>query len=61
MSLDKAVKKLKFDSRLTEIALANGQLTKEEHEAYLKSLPDSAPQSVAVDLENEEDNSETLN
>lgn len=51
MSLDQAVKKLKLDARLVEINLANGQLTKEEYEAYLKSLPDSATQAAPLTLE----------
>ena len=40
MSLAKAMKNLKFDKRLTEWYINNGQLTKEELEAYLKTLPD---------------------
>lgn len=42
MSLDKAMKNLKFDKRLAEWHINNGQLTREEFEAYLKSLPDLA-------------------
>ncbi|MBS1971037.1 MAG: hypothetical protein JSU04_12055 [Bdellovibrionales bacterium] len=42
MSLAKAMKNLKFDKRLTEWYINNGQLTKEELEAYLKTLPDMA-------------------
>jgi len=42
MSLDKAMKNLKFDKRLIEWYINNGQLTKEELEAYLKTLPDMA-------------------
>jgi len=53
MSLDQAVKKLKLDARLVEMHLANGQLTKEEYEAYLKSLPDSAPQAASLNLEDD--------
>ena len=53
MSLDQAMKKLKFDSRLIEHNLATGQITKEEYEAYLKSLPDSATQASAINLEEE--------
>jgi len=40
MSLDKAMKNLKFDKRLTEWYINNGQLTREELEAHLKTLPD---------------------
>lgn len=42
MSLDKAMKNLKFDKRMTEWYINNGQLSKEELEAYLKTLPDMA-------------------
>jgi hypothetical protein len=42
MSLPKAMKKLKFDSRLIEWHLNNGQLSKEELEAHMQSLPDMA-------------------
>lgn len=42
MSLDKAMKKMKFDSRLIEWYQNNGQLSKEELEAHLQSLPDMA-------------------
>lgn len=42
MSLDKAMKNLKYDKRLTEWYINNGQLSKEELEAYLKTLPDMA-------------------
>lgn len=55
MSLDQAVKKLKLDSRLVEMSLANGQLTREEYEAYLKSLPDSSAQAISVNLEDDQD------
>ncbi|MFN7728970.1 MAG: hypothetical protein ACK5P7_07425 [Bdellovibrio sp.] len=53
MSLDQAVRKLKLDSRLVEIYLANGQLTKEEYETYLKTLPDCSAQSAPITLEDD--------
>lgn len=40
MSLDKAMKNLKFDKRLIEWHVNNGQLTQEELKAHLASLPD---------------------
>lgn len=52
MSLDKAMKNLKFDKRLTEWHVNNGQLSKEELEAHLKSLPDMAHN---VDLSSKDD------
>lgn len=41
-SLDKATKNLKFDKRLTEWYMNNGQLTQEELKKHLDSLPDLA-------------------
>lgn len=41
-SLDKAMKNLKFDKRMTEINLNNSQLSKEELKKYLEQLPDLA-------------------
>lgn len=55
MSLDKAMKNLKFDKRLTEWYINNGQLTKEEVEAYLKTLPDMAHNIDLSDSESDED------
>lgn len=51
MSLDKGLKNLKYDVRLTEYNLANGTLTKQELEAYLKQLPDSANMAESLNLE----------
>ncbi len=53
MSLDQAMKKLKFDSRLIEHNLSTGLITKEEYENHLKSLQDLAVQAAPVDLEEE--------
>jgi len=55
MSLDKAMKNLKFDKRLTEWYINNGQLTREELEAYLKTLPDMGHN---VDLSDSKDDSD---
>lgn len=53
MSLDKAMKNLKFDKRLTEWYVNNGQLSKEDLEAHLKSLPDMA-HNIAHDVKDED-------
>ena len=58
MSLDKAMKNLKYDKRLTEAYLNNGQLTREELEAYLKTLPDMA-HNVALSGETSEDSADS--
>lgn len=57
MSLAKAVNNLKFDKRLTEWCVNNGQMTKEELKKYLESLPDLATQVDLVHME--EDSSDT--
>lgn len=49
-SLDKAVKNLKYDKRLTEWYLATGQITKEELKKYLDGLPDMAGKIELVNL-----------
>ena len=54
MSLDKAMKNLKYDSRLTEYNLNSGILSPEELKKYLESLPDLAPQSESLDLDRKE-------
>jgi hypothetical protein len=40
MSLEKALKNIKFDKRLTEIHVSRGVLSREEQEKHLKELPD---------------------
>jgi len=57
MSLDQAMKKLKFDSRMIEHNLDSGQITREEYETHLKSLPDSQIQAAALTLEDEKPSS----
>lgn len=59
MSLAKAVNNLKFDKRLTEWCINNGQMTKEELKKYLESLPDLANQVDLVQMEDE--GSDSLN
>jgi len=52
MSLDKAMKNLKFDKRLIEWYVNNGQLSKEELKAHLDSLPDMGHN---IDLSNKDE------
>lgn len=40
MSLAQANKNLKYDKRMMERSVANGEMTKEEMQKYLESLPD---------------------
>jgi hypothetical protein len=51
MSLDKALKNLKFDVRMTEFNLKNGVISKEELNTHLGQLNDSAANSEKLDLE----------
>ena len=50
MSLDKALKNIKFDKRLTEIHVHRGIVTKDEVEKYNKDLPDLASNVEYVSL-----------
>ncbi len=54
MSLHKEIEKLKWDKRLTEWYVSRGKLKKEDLEAYLKSLPDSATNVEQFSLGNDE-------
>ncbi len=51
MSLDKSLKNLKFDVRMTEFNVNVGQITKEELKAHLNSLPDLANNAEQINLE----------
>ena len=51
MALMKSVKDLKFDKRIVEWALNNGQLSQEDLDKNLKELPDLASNVLYVDLE----------
>ncbi|MCK6598774.1 MAG: hypothetical protein L6Q37_10455 [Bdellovibrionaceae bacterium] len=52
MALNEALKKLKFDSRLTEWYLKNNLLTQEELQKHLSELPDVANN---VDISSDDD------
>jgi hypothetical protein len=51
MSLDKALKALKFDARMLEFNVNNGVISKEELKAHLDSLPDSGANSEKLNIE----------
>jgi hypothetical protein len=53
MSLDKSMKSLKYDKRLTEWNLRNNQMTKEELQKHLTELPDLSTQVAYLTLEEE--------
>ena len=51
MSLDKALKNLKFDVRMTEYNVNNAVITKEELKTHLGNLPDLAANSEQINLD----------
>ncbi|PIS12062.1 MAG: hypothetical protein COT73_00545 [Bdellovibrio sp. CG10_big_fil_rev_8_21_14_0_10_47_8] len=53
MSLDKALKNMKFDVRVTEFNLNHGLGSKEELKKHLDALPDLTAQSEKLILEDE--------
>lgn len=61
MSLDKALKNLKFDKRLTEYNLNKGLLQKEELEKHLQSLEDVGHKVDLVRLGGHNQDKETYN
>ena len=61
MSLDKALKNLKFDVRMTDFNLNNSVVTKEEIKAHMAQLPDSADNSEKLDLDDRKSSQENLN
>ncbi|MBX2988962.1 MAG: hypothetical protein KF802_13820 [Bdellovibrionaceae bacterium] len=50
MTLDKAMKDLKYDTRLTQWCLTTGQMTKEEWKKHLESLPDLQARVITFNL-----------
>ena len=58
MTLDKALKNMKFDTRLVDWHIKNNQLTKEELEQHLKQLPDSGQNIDLINLSKEDDSTE---
>lgn len=54
MSLSKAIATLKLDTRMTEWNLKNNKLSKTDHEAHLKNLPDLKEKSENLNLERRE-------
>ena len=54
MSLNKALQDLKFDSRLFELNMKQGRLTKEEIEQHQKSLEDLESSCEKINIEKEE-------
>ena len=55
MSLDKALKNLKYDVRMTEFNVNNGLISKEELKSHLDQLPDAGANSEKLDIEDNSD------
>lgn len=53
--MEKSKQILKWDVRLVERALKNGEITQLEYEKYLKELPDLSHNVEKVDLEAQDD------
>lgn len=58
MSLNKSMKNLKYDKRLTEWNITNNQMTREEWNKHLENLPDLANEVAPVALEDDGDEEE---
>lgn len=54
-TLKEAMDEMKFDTRLIETKINQGLLTKEEVQKHLASLEDSAANSVALNLDGEDE------
>jgi hypothetical protein len=61
MSLDKSLKNLKFDKRLTEYNLNKGLLTQEELNKHLDSLQDVGSKIDLVSLKKDHSDNTDLN
>lgn len=58
MSLDKAIREFKFDKRLIELRLKNGEVTQEEYKKFIESLPDLSTHCEKIDIESQTDDSD---
>lgn len=57
MALNEALKKLKFDTRLTEWYLKNNLMSQDELKAHLNQLPDVA---ANIDISSDEDDLDSV-
>lgn len=51
MSLNKAYEKMKYDRRLLDLNLRLGQITQEEYDKFVNSLPDVGDNSEKINIE----------
>lgn len=59
MSLDKALKGLKFDKRMIHWNLTNGQLSEQEYKKYLEDLKDVGNNVDLINLESSDDENQS--
>lgn len=58
MSLDKAIREFKFDKRLIDQRLKNGEVSAEDYKKHLESLPDLANQCEKIDIDAQNDDND---
>lgn len=51
MSLNKAYEKMKYDRRLLDLNLKLGQITQEEYDKFVNSLPDISENAEKINIE----------
>ncbi len=59
MSLYKAMQNLKYDTRMTEMNITKGEISKTEWQQYLDKLPDMAHNIEVISMEQEAEVDET--
>ncbi len=52
MTVNEALEKMKFETRLIDYFMKEGRITPQDYEAYLKSLGDLSDKSTTIDLTN---------
>ncbi len=57
MALDKDLKLLKYDVRIQEWSVRNGQVKQSEIDTHLKELPDVANNAVPIEVDEKGNNS----
>ena len=59
MSLYKAMQNLKYDTRMTEMNITKGEISKTEWQQYLDKLPDMAHNIEVISMEQDAEVDET--
>lgn len=58
MSLDKSLQAMKFDTRLMDLNLRSGTITKEEIKKHMEQLPDLSDKCEKLNLEDSSEDSQ---